>query len=377
MEDRKAFSRPLSAPFFRHGDTVRGLMLMQLAALAVIVIFSACFFGLRVVMLALSGALGAFAAEFAWQYAAKRDSTVGDMSAVVCGVACACMLPASSPVWLPLVAGAFAGAVAKLPFGPLGHSPFSPCAAGTAFAVMLGATARASIPYSKSDEKLWSLLPQRLFDCPENGILPVLRDVITPDSVDVLDRLSPLMLLRAGEDPHLSASAILLGGQKGAICAALVPLVIAGIWLIITRTAAWQSCAAYTAAVFVLSFVFKYDGVSGIMSGVYELVCGCTLFVALFIVGDTLTAPHTGSGRVIFGIFTAVLTVILRRAGALEGAEVFAALLAGALAPALDSFIHYCRLHNISFTAAKRSYADAMRRRREKREERGDDAVTR
>lgn len=377
MEDKKIAARLLSAPYFRLNDSVGKLMLFQLAALAVPVIFSACFFGLRVIVLALSGVLGAVASEFLWQFAAGREITVGDLSAAVCGVLCACLLPASAPVWVPMAAAVFATVAVKLPFGPLGHSPFSPAAGGACFAVMLAAAGRATIPYRTSDEPLWQLLPGRLFDCPESTILPALRDVSAPETLDMLDRLSPLMLLRAGLDPALSPGELLLGGQKGVMCAALIPFIIAGAWLIITKTTAWQSCASYCACVAVLSLVFKYNGVSRIMSPVYELLCGCTLLIAFFIVGNTLTAPHTGTGRFIFGCLAGALTVLLRRIGAVEGAELFAALFVSALSSPIDDLIHYCRAHNISFTAARRSLAEAAHRRREQREESGSDAVTR
>ncbi|MBQ9994223.1 MAG: RnfABCDGE type electron transport complex subunit D, partial [Clostridia bacterium] len=187
---------------------------------------------------------------------------------------------------------------------------------------------------------------------------------VSADEHFLSDMLSTQMLLRTGGDPKMNGVQLLLTGGKdvmGAVCVAVLAAALA--WLIIRRVSAWQASAAYAVTLCVLALIFPYDAVPRGMMPLYELLTGSAALVTVFLVGDILTAPHTASGRMIYGIVCAVLTVILRRTGSVEGGEVFALLLANAAASPIDRVVWSCRQKGISLSKAWAKAETYIRRR--------------
>lgn len=356
--------RHATAPYFRQRESVQSIGLSRLAAAGVLLVPALFVYGLRAALLAASGVLGAVLVELLWQFARRREATLGDLSAVYTGLMCALLLPPSAPLWLPLTAGAFAVGVVKMPFGGLGRSPFSAEAGGYCFAALVGAdllSAYNSALLSVPEQQIFSALPERVF-AHSRQALPVMADVTC--LADVSAMLSTQMELRVGIDPGLNVWGLLFTGAYGAMGMAVagLPLLCAG-WLLLRRVLAWQSSAAYAATLLVLSMAAPWKGVSIIEMPLYELMTGSALLCAVFLAGDIFTTPHTGSGRVIYGLGAGILTVIFRRVGSTEGGEVFALLLMNAVASPIDHFVFYCRARGISLAAYRHKISNILKKK--------------
>jgi len=356
--------RHATAPYFRQRESMQSIGLSRLAAAGALLIPALFVYGFRALLMALSGVAGAALLETVWQYIRRKEPTLNDLSAVYTGLMCALLLPVSAPVWLPFVAAAFAIAVIKLPFGGFGRSPFSPEAGGVCFAIMVGARllSRYNSAYlSPIQQQIFASLPDRVFGHNDQS-LPLIGDVIcTPD---ISDMLSTQITLRAGLDPKLNVWGLLFTGVEGAMgmAVAVLPLVCA-LWLMLRRVFAWQSAAAYAVTLPVLSLFVRWEGVSLGEMPLYELMTGSALLCAVFIAGDIFTAPHTGSGRALYGLCAGVLTVIFRRVGSSEYGEVFALLLMNAAASPLDHFVYYCRSRGISLAAYRHKISNYFKKK--------------
>ncbi len=354
-----------TAPYFRQRESIQSIGLSRLIAAGALVLPALFMYGLRALLMAGAGVLGAVSVEALWRYIQREEQTISDFSAIYTGIMCALLLPAAAPIWVPLLAGIFAVGVVKLPFGRLGRSPFSAEAGGYCFAAMTGAHLASlynSALLSIEQQKIFAALPERVF-IHARGSLPLLSDIAPLP--DISDMLSTQMQLRAGMDPGLNLWGLLFTGNMGPMGSAVGCLALgSAVWLLFRRAFAWQSAAVYALTLAALSLVSPWSGVESFaMLPAYELLSGCGLMCAVFIAGDILTAPHTGSGRALYGLGAGVLTIVLRRAGSTEGAEIFALLLMNAAASPIDHFVFWCRERGISLAAYRHKISAFFRKK--------------
>ena len=321
------------APHIRLKDTPKSIMLEKLAVLGALMILPIIMYGLHAAALIVFGVLGSVLPEYVHCLIKKKKQTVGDFSAVCAGAVCALMMPPGAPFWLPFIAGAFGSAVAKLPFGRLGRSPFDPAAVGFTFVSV--AWGQYFLYYPK--------VPTR--------DMPLLGAWQAEDILDFeFDYLAPWQIIASGKDPGLNAKELLLAGMKGPLgCTVMLLLIAACVYMAVRKLSAWQASASFAATVLVVSLIFRYKCVPTLMSPVYELLSGWMLFTAVFIVGNLSTAPKFASGRVVYGILCGIFAVIFRRISVAQGGEVFAVLIMSAMSSGVDRFVWFCRERGISF----------------------------
>ena len=102
MED-SALKRVASSPHIHAGRSVQGVMLEVIIALVTAGAFGVYYFGWRALLIIAVSVLSAVFWEWLYTRIAKKPCTVGDLSAVVTGVLLAYNLPASVPVWMPVI----------------------------------------------------------------------------------------------------------------------------------------------------------------------------------------------------------------------------------------------------------------------------------
>lgn len=327
------------APHIRHSTSVKNIMLMLLAAAGILVVPALFVYGARVIALVLFAVAGAVLPEILFSLIKKEKETISDFSALYIAVLTALLMPSGVPVWIPFAAGAFGAIAAKLPFGRLGRSPFSPAAAGFVFVSL--AWGEYFVCYPKIGEKL-----------------PFLNNWSLAEGYEITEHQTAIQILQSAQKPYFSnedAMSAIFGfkaiGPIGAIGVLIILVSLA--FMIFRKISAWQSTAAFCAVVILLSMIFRYDGVSVLMAPVYELFTGWMLLVAVFLAGDILTAPRLGSARVLYGIACGILAFILRRISAIQGGEITAVLIVNALSSAIDRLAWNCRQRGISLTAMK------------------------
>ncbi len=325
------------APHIRNAVTVDKMMLELLAAASVLLIPALFLYGLRPLTLVFMAVAGSVLPEALLCLIKREKQTLSDFSAIYYGVVITLLMPPGVPIWLPFVASAFGSAIAKLPFGRLGRSVFSPAAAGFVFVSL--AWGEHFVNYPALNEKI-----------------PFLANWELSESAVFFEHQTPIQLLNAAQIPFPNNSEALESifgfntiGPIGAAAPIVVIVVIS--FLIFRNLSAWQATVSFCVTVFLIAIIFRYEGVSVLMSPIYELFCNWMFITAVFLAGDIITAPRFASARVIYGVCCGVLAVLLRRISVCQGGEIAAVLIMNAVSPSIDRLAWNARQKGISITA--------------------------
>lgn len=286
-------------PFLRSGQTVSTMMKDVLLALALLLPLPAVHYGMHVLWVAFASITSCFVSEIAACMLAKRQVDISELSSVATGLMIAMLMPPLAPLWLPILAGAFAVLVARVPFGFTGNNPFNPAAAGVAFVTVF-----------------W---PQQVFSFSEPSAASVLKEGLKPNQIP---------------------SEMLWGTDGGSIGTTAVLVIVAcAIYLIVKKTVNWRITVCFLAAASLMALLFPRIMVTPLTSLKYELLSGSLLFCSVFLITDPVTSPRTHVGKALYGAAAGVLLMLMRRYGAFEQAACFAVLLMNALSPVIDSFV--------------------------------------
>ena len=120
----------------------------------------------------------------------------------------------------------------------------------------------------------------------------------------------------------------------GASCALL--LILCFIYLLWKKDIDWHLSVSYLVTVFVVSLIIGLVKGAGFEYGVFNVISGGVLFGAVFMMTDPVSTPVTVAGRVVFGVCTACLTLVIRWKSNLPDGVLFSILLMNMLTPAID-----------------------------------------
>lgn len=303
------------------------------------------YYGVRAVMLLAVCMASSAAFDFVGVALTQpRTKPPYDFSAIFIGAAIALMLPASFSYSLAVVGCAFAVIVAKIPFGTAHNAPFVPAAAGFAFLCVC-----------------W---PTEVFNYPEIGAK---LSLLTPNPSFVTAGSSLTAMLQAGNAMRLSSINVLhlltgsLPGPMGT--GAILVLLAAAFYFLFTRPSALLSTLGFLLACGAVALIFprvkSYSLLSLLLergsqsfmllergelfsllarrsfsSLMLELCSGSLVFVGLFLLtADTAQSPKKPLPRLLYGVFTGFVCMLLRHFGVFEEGACFAVLLANAVWP--------------------------------------------
>lgn len=235
-----------------------------------------------------------------------RQFYAADLSAICSSIMIAMMLPASVPVYIPILASSFAVLILKIPFGGGNNTPFVPAAAGFAF---------VSICFK--------------------------QQVFTYSSGRAYMSIVPLSsLLASGGSLRLNITNtvdILTGNIYGPMGTGCVIVFLACIiYLFFRRKDALLATAGMIASVIVFSLVLPRSNGSLLASPVLELSSGSLMFASVFLITDYATLPKLNRDKFILGVFCGLICMIMRKLGAYEEPVCFAVILSNAFSPLLD-----------------------------------------
>lgn len=317
------------------GQVMRRVLYAMLPGIAALM----WFFGWGILVNLMLATVVALLAEAAMLAARGKPLALylSDYSAVVTAWLLAVALPPLAPWWLTTIGVLSAIIVAKHLYGGLGYNPFNPAMIG--YVVLLISFPREMtiwpIPHGLGQPQTMTLLEtlQAIF----NGVLPTRfsLDALTgATSLDVLRtqlglghsvteiRNSPVFGIIAGSGWEWAASGFLLGG----------------LWLVYTRTAAWQIPAGMLGALAVIAGIFYLVDPQRYAPPWFHLWSGAAIFGAFFIATDPITASTTPRGRLIYGVGIGILVYIIRGFGGYPDGVAFAVLLMNIAAPTIDLY---------------------------------------
>lgn len=258
----------------------KSVMLDLLIALAPATVAAIVLFGLKAAIIIAVCVGTALVSEFVFNILAKKEQTVGDLTAVVTGLLLALNLSTNVTIWHCLVGSVFAIVIVKCAFGGLGKNFVNPAVAAK---VML------LIAFT--------------------GISPIAGES-APSTLDML------ICNRTGSLGDACVAALLIGG----------------IYLIIRKVISWETPVVYLGGAFLLSLAFGAD-----ISGALALTLGGTIVIgAVFMATDPVTSPKKWYGKIVFALCCALITVLISLYGTAAEAVPFAILLMNILCPYVD-----------------------------------------
>lgn len=280
-----------ASPHIRHEDTTRVLMSDVILAMIPLVIWGAYIFGLRVLTVTAVSIVSCVLFEALFNLILKKKIPVGDMSAVVSGMLLAFNLPASIPLWIPVVGAFFAMVIVKGLFGGLGKNFMNPVLAARVF--LFGSWPAHMTAYSEPLVRL-----------PAFG------------KIDAVSSATTLTVLKGDKLPTEDIFDLFIGNMSGCIGEISALLILAGgLYLLIRRVITWHITVSFVVTVALLTFVFAPDGVSALSFMLAELFSGGLMLGAVFMATDYVTSPVTAKGRLIYGVGCGALTVFIRFLG--------------------------------------------------------------
>lgn len=241
-------------------------------------------------------------------------------------------VPISTSFFAIGAASFFAIFFGKLVFGGFGHNIFNPAGVGrmVIFSSLVGSTVAdvttSATPVSSMANAGW-----------------LIKDAaVTQQFLDQFGGLTNLLL---GWYP----------GALGETSALLIILV--GIYLAYRKVLDWKVPVVYVGSVFIFTAVIALANGVGMWYPAFHVLSGGLMFGAVFMATDPVTNPTTITGRIIYAIGLAVLTVVIRLQSSLPGGVVYAILLMNMVSPLLDKLtdgwsIYTLKKYKISIASA-------------------------
>lgn len=234
-------------------------------------------------------------------------------SSLVFAAAFTLMLPATAGYYM-VVAGVIVGiGLGKHAFGGAGSYPFQPAA-----------LAYAAVTVS------W---PDQIFRYPtpftQIGLLDVSGASFTESATHIL---------QAGGVPNIPPLDLLLGNYAGPMGATFCLVILASaIYLLLKRRIRLSLILSFLITCAVVSLLSPRSlVVSRLTLTMYEMLSGALLFAAVFLLGETVSAPKNRLARILYGVLTGFLTMMFRIYGSYELGVCFALLLSSAFSGYLD-----------------------------------------
>ena len=315
MENKSIVS---SSPHVRSNQDTSYIMKQVVLALMPATLAGIFFFrlsALNVLFFCIAGCVGA---EFIYQKITKKESTIGDFSAVVTGLLLAFNVPASLPWWMCLLGAAFAIIVVKMVFGGIGNNFVNPALAARAFLL-------ASFPVAMT---MWT----------KTGV-----NWVSSGNIDAYTSATPLSILKAGsngisilKDSGISLFDMFIGNISGCIGeTSAILIILGGLYLMYKGIINYVIPTFYIATVAILMFIL---GGFNLTFVIYELLAGGLMLGAFFMLTDYTTSPMTKKGQIIYAVLAGLITTVIRLYGGYPEGVSYSILFVNVMTPLIDKY---------------------------------------
>ncbi len=254
--------------------------------------------------------------EFAWAQWKNEEIQEGYL---VSGIIIPMILPVGCPLWVIVLAVAFAVIFGKEIFGGTGMNIFNVALLARAFLFF-------SYPTKMSGDTVWVSTESIL------GFGNTLPDGFTC--------ATPLGLMATGNAPTASLMDSFIGLIPGSIGeTSVIAIAIGAVILLWTGIASWKTMFSVFAGGALLSYIFQATGQSTV-EWYHQFAIGGFCFGAVFMATDPVTSARTETGKYIYGFIIGALAVIIRQMnpGFPEG-MMLAILFGNMMAPTIDYFV--------------------------------------
>ncbi len=309
----------------------QSVMLRVVLSLVPIMLASVYFFGWRSV--AVVGLCVVLGSVTEWLFCRSRGEKISS-AVFVTALLLALTLPPTVPYVVAAVAIVVAVVFGKEVFGGFGRNVYNPALVGRAFVYICFPVAMTS---------QW--LPA--FSGFPGGFAR------WTGTADAITRATPLVSLKAGE-AAVSLQRLAVGNVSGSLGeTSAILIVMAGIYLVATRTANWRIIVSCIGGGMAVSALFAWLlGTPSVPDPLTTVLAGGFLFGSVFMATDPISAPDTNPARYVYGLGIGGLTVVIRGLSNFAGGVMFAIILMNTFAPIMD---HYVRKWQRAGREARRS----------------------
>ncbi len=333
-------------------------MLFVIIALLPSALWGVWAFGPRALLVLLVSVAASLLTEYLLGLVSK-EFTLRDCSAAVTGLLVGMNMPPAVPLYIPVIASAFAIAVVKWTFGGLGCNWMNPALAGRVF-VFFSFTSQMSaftLPRWMQPDAVSSATP-----------LSAMKTAVTGgasgDSMSLLSGTLPVTDIAEKVSSALGISPYAVdaflgnvGGCIGEVSALL--LLAGGIFLICTKIITWRIPVFYLGSFAVLAWIF--GGIPygrGAFNGeiLLPLFSGGLMLGAFFMATDWVTTPTTPKGEIIFALGCGFFTFLIRYFGSLPEGVSLAIILMNIVSPTIDRFV---RVRPFGYVKVKKAEKEA------------------
>ena len=335
------------------------MMIRMWMALAPVAVAGIYFFGWRV--LALLAVCAAAAVVTEWITTSQRGKPVS-LACLVSAALYALSLPPTLPMWMAAVGIVVGILFGKEVFGGFGKNWANPAIVGRAFVYVAFPVAMTGrfVPTFRGFPGgfvHWSF--ESLAEVPVwlSSAANQVTDAVTMATpgiaardYEVLTDWQTLFFGNIGDTfgPD-AAPRVLAAGSIGEVCAPL--LILAGIYLLWTRTANWRLTLSMLIGVLGLNAILLLTGAGRTVPMDQMLLGGSLLYGAVFIVTEPVSAPRTDEARWMYGLLIGVLYVLIRWQGQFAAALSFAILLGNMVGPTMDIAVRTWKARNKAASA--------------------------
>lgn len=283
------------------------VMLRVLYALVPLILYAVFRFGWRVLAVVLVTNLFAVITEYL--FVRKQKPGKISMAVWVTGTLLALVLPPTIPFWMAAVGAIVAVGFGKMVFGGFGMNPFNPALVGRIFLF---------ISFPREMGTRWMLPFASLPGGFTRWSEPKAITAATRIGEMSEDGVSGLFDLFTGNIP----------GCIGEVSALLI--IVAAIYMVITKTAKWQPMVGGIISFLVFSFLFYGE------NPLYFLFAGGVMFGMVFMITDPVSMPKNKTVIWINAVLVGLLTVVIRKYANFPEGFMFALLLGNTFSPIIE-----------------------------------------
>lgn len=303
-----------ASPHIRSGITTSTIMRDVAIALMPACAIGVYQFGLRALIILMTTTLTCAAVEYIYMALMGKKDEPYECSAIVTGMLLGMNMPATVPIWIPVIGSVFAIIVVKQLFGGIGQNFMNPALAARCFLFLCYADRMNSF-----------LIPKK------TGLNLVNFGAA---AVDGISGATPLATLKAGGSVDLfDAFFGFTGGVIGETSTAMILLGAA--YLLYRKVITLRIPLTYLLAFSVFVLLFGGHGMDFSYLAA-ELCTGGLMLGAFFMATDYSTSPITKGGQIVFGIVLGILTGIFRIFGSTAEGVSYAIILSNLFVPLIE-----------------------------------------
>ncbi len=290
-----------SSPHIRTNETIERVMYDVVIALLPALLVSVYFFGIRAFTVTLLAVLSAVASEALCQKLMKKEIDALDGSAIITGILYAFVIPVTLPYPLVILGSVVSIVLGKMVFGGLGHNVFNPALVGRIFIMI-------SYPVAMT----------KWIGVDGNAGATVLDYLKKGENIDGIFN-----------NPYVDMFIGKMGGSLGEVSA--LAILIGGIYLIIRGQIDWKMPTIIIGAVFLIALVFGENPF-------YHILSGGLFLGAFFMATDMVTSPYTTSGKIIYALGIASITMFIRLKGSYPEGVAFSILIMNGVTSIINKY---------------------------------------